>query len=61
MMGDTYSIADIAIFPWVRNLVGSYGAADLVGIEDFPHVIRVLETFTARRAVKIGVEIPKRG
>jgi GST-like protein len=61
MMGNTYTIADIAIFPWVRNLVGSYGAADLVGIEDFPHVIRVLDTFTARPAVKRGVEIPKRG
>ena len=61
MMGDNYTIADIAIFPWVRNLVGSYGAAELVGIEDFPHVIRVLDTFKARPAVKRGVEIPKRG
>ncbi|MFZ6799951.1 glutathione binding-like protein [Undibacterium sp. Di24W] len=60
MMGNNYTIADIAIFPWVRNLVGSYGAADLVGIEDFPQVVRVLDTFTSRPAVKRGLEVPKR-
>ncbi|AZP14356.1 glutathione S-transferase N-terminal domain-containing protein [Undibacterium parvum] len=60
MMGDTYTIADIAIFPWVRNLVGPYGAADLVGIEDFPHVIRVLDSFTVRPAVIRGLEVPRR-
>ena len=32
ILGDSYSIADIAVFPWVRNLVGFYGAGDLVGV-----------------------------
>ena len=32
----TYTIADIAIFPWVRNLVGFYGAGELVGFDEFP-------------------------
>lgn len=59
-MGDTYTIADIAIFPWVRNLVGSYGAGELVGIDDFPNVTRALETFVMRPAVARGLEIPKR-
>ena len=58
--GDTYTIADIAIFPWVRNLIGYYEAGDLVGIADFPHVTRALENFVARPAVVKGLEIPNR-
>ena len=60
LMGDTYTIADIATFPWVRNLIGFYEAADLVGIADFPNVKRVLDAFVARPAVARGLEIPKR-
>jgi len=60
MMGETYTIVDMAIFPWVRGLVGFYDAGALVGIEDFPQVTRVLETFLARPAVIRGLDIPKR-
>jgi GST-like protein len=60
LMGDAYTIADMAIFPWVRNLIGFYEAGDLVGIADFPHVTRALQTFLARPAVVIGVDIPRR-
>ncbi|MGQ5523969.1 glutathione S-transferase N-terminal domain-containing protein [Chitinimonas sp. PSY-7] len=60
IMGNTYTIADIATFPWVRNLIGFYGAGDLVGIEDFPHVTRALDAFLTRPAVARGLEIPKR-
>ena len=60
IMGENYTIADIAIFPWVRNLIGFYEAGDLVGIADFPHVTRVLEKFVARPAVLKGLEIPNR-
>ena len=60
MMGDAYSIADIAIFPWVRNLVGFYGAGDLVGFADFKEVKRVLDAFAARPAVQRGLDIPPR-
>ncbi len=59
--GDEYTIADIATFPWVRNLIGFYEAGDLVGIADFPNVTRALETFLARPAVARGLEIPKSG
>jgi GST-like protein len=59
VMGDDYSIADIAIFPWVRNLIGFYGAAEIVGFEKFPNVARVLEAFVARPAVQAGLLIPK--
>ncbi|MBE7367293.1 glutathione S-transferase N-terminal domain-containing protein [Ramlibacter pallidus] len=60
MVEDSYGIADIAIFPWVRNLVGFYGAGDLVGFDAFPHVRRVLDAFVARPAVARGLDIPKR-
>jgi GST-like protein len=58
--GNAYTIADIATFPWVRNLIRFYGAGDLVGIKDFPHVTRALDMFVARPAVMKGLEIPKR-
>jgi GSH-dependent disulfide-bond oxidoreductase len=60
IMGDAYTVADIATFPWVRNLVGFYGAGDLVGFPDFPNVARVLEKFVARPAVAKGLTIPSR-
>ncbi|MDB5858884.1 MAG: glutathione S-transferase [Ramlibacter sp.] len=60
VMGDEYTIADIAIFPWVRNLVGFYGAGELVGFDEFKEVQRVLAAFVARPAVQRGLEIPKK-
>ena len=61
VMGDDYTIADIAIFPWVRNLIGFYGAGELVGIRNVAHVQRVLDAFVQRPAVIAGLTIPKRG
>jgi GST-like protein len=58
IMGDEYTIVDISVFPWVRNLTGYYEAADLVGIADFPNVTRTLKTFLARPAVAKGLHIP---
>ena len=60
IMGDDYTIADIATLPWVRNLLGFYEAGDLVGIDNFPEVQRVLAAFVARPAVQRAVDIPKR-
>jgi GST-like protein len=60
MMGDQYTIADMAVFPWVRTLVGFYGVGDLVGINEFPEVMRVLETFQTRPAVLRAFNIPAR-
>ena len=59
VMGDDYSIADIAIFPWVRNLIGFYEARDLVHYDQFTEVDRVLQAFVARPAVQRGLEIPR--
>ena len=58
VMGDQYTIADIAILPWVRNLVGFYGAGELVEFSQFKNVARVLEAFVARPAVAKGLTIP---
>jgi GSH-dependent disulfide-bond oxidoreductase len=57
--GDEYTIADIATFPWVRGLVGFYGAGDLVGFAQFTNVQRALDAFLARPAVQRGLTIPK--
>jgi GSH-dependent disulfide-bond oxidoreductase len=60
IMGDGFTIADVATFPWINNLIGFYGAGDLVGIADFPHVTRALGSFMARPAVVKGLGIPQR-
>ena len=60
MLGGDYSIADIAIWPWVNNLVGFYGAGELVGFAEFADVKRVLDAFLARPAVQRGLKIPLR-
>jgi GST-like protein len=61
IMGEEYTIADIAIFPLVRNLIGYYGAGELVGFADFRNVQRSLDAFLARPAVARGLNIPGRG
>ena len=60
IMGNDYTIADIATFGWVRNLVGFYDAGGLVGFADFKNVQRVLAAFVARPAVARGLVIPAR-
>jgi GST-like protein len=60
IMGDDYTIADISMLGWVRNLVGFYGAGDLVEWTSFKLVPAWLERGLARPAVQRGLEIPKR-
>jgi GST-like protein len=60
LLGDDYTIADIATFPWVRNLIGFYDARALVGFDDFRNVSRALDAFVARPAVTRGLAIPAR-
>jgi GST-like protein len=56
--GDEYSIADIATFPWIRNLIGFYDAGELVGFKDFANVARALDRFVQRPAVVKGLTVP---
>ncbi len=60
IMDDDYTIADIALLGWVRNLNGFYAAGDLVGFGDFRNVAAWLERGLARPAVQRGLEIPAR-
>ena len=60
IMGDSFTIADISLIGWVRNLVGFYGAGELVGYHTFRNVPAWLERGLARPAVQRGLEIPKR-
>jgi GST-like protein len=60
MMGEHYTIADIATFPWVNNLYAFYEAGELVGRSDFANVNRVLAAFLARPAVQKGMLVPRR-
>lgn len=61
IMGEDYTIADISMLGWVRNLVGFYDARALVDFDALKHVPAWLERGLARPAVKRGLEIPKRG
>ena len=60
IMGGDYSIADIAMLGWVRNLIGFYAAGELVDYASLRHVPAWLERGLARPAVQRGLEIPAR-
>ncbi len=60
IMGNDYTIADISMLGWVRNLIGFYEARELVGFDDFPAVAAWLERGLARPAVQAGLQIPQR-
>lgn len=62
IMGDagTYGIADISLLGWVRNLIGFYGAREIVEFDSLRHVPAWLERGLARPAVQRGLEIPGR-
>ena len=57
VMGAEYSIADISLLGWVRNLIGFYDAREIVGFERFGHVQRWLDAGLARPAVQRGLEV----
>jgi len=61
IMGDDYTIADISLLGWVRNLVGFYGAGELVEFDSLKHVPAWLERGLARPAVQRGLNVPPRG
>src|SRR6185436_3267757 len=59
-MDDEYTIADVSMLGWVRNLIGFYGARELVAFDSLKHVPAWLDRGLARPAVQRGLQIPKR-
>jgi GST-like protein len=60
LMGDDYTIADIATLGWVNNLITFYEARELVAFDSFAHVAAWLERGLARPAGKRGLQIPSK-
>lgn len=58
LMGEEYTIADIATLGWVNSLLNFYEAGELIGYADFPHVESWLQRGLARPAVQRGLQIP---
>jgi len=59
-MDDEYTIADISMLGWVRNIIGFYEARELVAFDELKHVPSWLDRALARPAVQRGLNIPKR-
>ncbi|MBO6623949.1 MAG: glutathione S-transferase N-terminal domain-containing protein [Roseicyclus sp.] len=55
----SYSIADIAIAPWLRGL-DFYGVQEAVGWDGYGNVVAYLDRFVARPAVQKGLVTPPR-
>ena len=54
-----YSIADIAIAPWLRSL-DFYGAREVIGWNDHKNAVAYLERFLERPSVQTGLNTPPR-
>lgn len=59
-VGDSYTIADLALWPWVRTIDGFYDVGDLIGTDDFPNVRAWVKRCEERPASQIGINIPAR-
>jgi len=61
IMGDDYTIADIATFPWVRGAKIFYEASEVLGFDQLPNVSDWLDRAIARPASQVGLNVPPRG
>jgi GST-like protein len=54
--GDSYTVADMAIFPWYGGLAKGwqYGAADFLSVQDYKNVQRWADMLLERPAVRRG-------
>jgi GSH-dependent disulfide-bond oxidoreductase len=63
MLGEVYSIADIAIFPWYGGvfLDWGYGLAEFLNSSEYPHVERWAKLIEKRTAVQRGIRVNRVG
>ena len=55
LVGDTYTIADMAVWPWYGGVLnGAYGAQTFLSVADYPNLARWSDLIAARPAVKRG-------
>ena len=60
IMGDDYTIADLAIFPWVNTVKGFYQAGGITGLDTSANVLAWLDRCMARPASQAAQNIPQR-
>jgi GST-like protein len=60
IMGSDYTIADVSTWPWLRTLIGFYGAGELVEIDRFVNVLAYLKRCETRPASQKAINIPAR-
>ncbi|MFJ5372814.1 glutathione-dependent disulfide-bond oxidoreductase [Pectobacterium versatile] len=59
LAGDSYTIADIAVWPWYGGMVQNalYSAGEFLSVHDYTHVIRWADEIAARPAVIRGRKV----
>ncbi|GAB4540860.1 MAG: glutathione S-transferase N-terminal domain-containing protein [Roseibium sp.] len=60
LIGEDYTIADMACWPWARNINGFYEAGEVTGYLDFENVVRWVDACHARPASRKAINIPPR-
>ncbi len=60
IMGDEYTIADIAIFPWIRGARDFYDAGEALELDSLPNILAWLKRCEQRPASQIGLNKPPR-
>ena len=55
LVAEQYTLADIAIFPWIRTLLNFYAAGELVGFQDFPRTAAWYERLLRRPSTQAGI------
>lgn len=57
LVGEEYSIADIATFPWVGCLDWGYDAREYLGVDDFKNVVAWHDRCVSRPKAKAGANV----
>lgn len=58
IIGDRYTIADMAIWPWYGNIMNdAYKAQQFLSVQEYPNLRRWVDKIGARPAVKRGVMV----